>query len=178
MQWWKRFRGSRGYGVHSPLAFRIVKNVVRPPRGQIYYGEETLENAGGSRAAVSRARLLLRFVAELQPATVWTSPKLPESLIEAIRLAGCVVRIYDGALFPSEIAKADMVVVCNYRLKKADLAAAMAPGKALAAFDLRPEAMKAIEKAMKSGVILDGDGSLIAVNTADGALHSYPVRRF
>lgn len=36
---YKRWRHTRGFGVHSPFAYRIVKEVVHPPRGYAYYAE-------------------------------------------------------------------------------------------------------------------------------------------
>lgn len=36
---YKRWRHTRGFGVHSPFAYRLVTEVVRPPRGYAYYAE-------------------------------------------------------------------------------------------------------------------------------------------
>lgn len=36
---YRRWRHSRGYGVHSPFAYRIVKEVVAPTSGYTYYDE-------------------------------------------------------------------------------------------------------------------------------------------
>ena len=169
-EWFGRWRASRGYGVHSPLAFRIVKRVVRPDRGVCYYGEEALHDA--------RAKLLLRFVAEMQPAYVWVSPGMPENLLEAIRLAGGVVRLYDGAVFPDDFDKADLVVLYRFELKKAQLKKILTPGHSLIGFGLKPRFIAWVGDLMKGGVILDGAGSLMAVATSDPALHSYRVSRF
>lgn len=163
----RRWRATRGYGIHSPLAFRLVTRAVRPARGVIYYGEEQLHSRN--------SRLLLRIVAELQPAYVWTSPGLPEPYMEAIRLAGCVVRIFDGNLFPDEIGNADMVVLAapNRSLKKA-----IFPGKSLVALDTDASFISKVKKQMKGGIILDGVTGLIAVATSDPALHSYEISPF
>lgn len=37
---YRRWRHTRGFGVHSPFAFRLVTEVIRPPLGYIYYAEE------------------------------------------------------------------------------------------------------------------------------------------
>ena len=34
-----RWRHSRGFGVHSPFAFRLVTEAIRPPRRYAYYAE-------------------------------------------------------------------------------------------------------------------------------------------
>lgn len=171
-----RWKASRGYGVHSPLAFRLIKNVVRPERGVIYYGEERLgETEGLYGRPLARARLLLRIVAELQPAYVWVSPGIPEYFLEAIRLAGGVVRIYEGDVFPDEIAKADLIVLCSYNLKKALLKKIMQGRKAIVGFDVKRSLEEGLEAVMKSGVILDACGNIIAVGSDEGQLHTYKI---
>lgn len=179
----KRWLATKGYGVHSPLAFRLVRHVIRPPRDVIYYGEETLlygpeASKGLDTLTLRRARILLRFAAELQPAYVWTSPGIPDIFTEALRLAGCVVRIYDGAVFPDEIYEADMIVTAGRRIPKKALRRLLRPGRAVATFGLKPENLQAIADSMSGGVVLEGRESLLAVNTRDEFLHYYKIRRF
>lgn len=40
-RWWQRLRHRRGFGVHSPFAFRFITEVLNPPRNYRYYAEET-----------------------------------------------------------------------------------------------------------------------------------------
>lgn len=176
-EWFYRWRATRGYGVHSPLAFRLVKNVVRPPRDVMYYGEERLllETERHSRHDIAAARLLLRFVAEMQPATVWTAGSLPELYHRAISLAGCVVRIYDGKLFPKDIDKADMTVLYKSGLRKPQLERAVAAGKSLIGFDLKPSFAGNVVQAMPGGVVLEGRKVFIAAVTSDEAVHKYRI---
>lgn len=182
-EWWKRWRATRGYGVHSPLAFRIVKNAVRPPRDVVYYGEERLdffEESGKKGKKVHpdfhtlrQAKFLLRLVAELQPAYVWLSPKLPMVFREAVSLAGCVVRIFDGKLFPTELDNSDMAVLYFDRIKKKDLQKFLRPGHSLIGFGLSRSFMDSVKSAMPGGIILEGTDSIVAVATPDPAVHSY-----
>lgn len=174
-EWIGRWRASRGYGVHSPLAFRIVGHVVRPPRDVVYYGEERLMASGAPGPDVSEARRLLRFVAELQPSTVWTSPGLPEIYKEAISLAGCVVRIFDGKAYPPGAANADMAVAVGRSLKSRDLPAVVRPGRSLFATGVSAGLTSRVRKAMKGGVMVEGRRSLMAVATADTDVHAYKV---
>ena len=171
----RRWRATRGYGVHSPLAFRLLGRVVRPSRNVVYYGEEKLQLSDEPYSMIKRARLLLRLVAELEPSYVWTSPDLPELFTEAIRLAGGVIRIYDGGLFPDEMKKGDLIVTANYRLKKADLRKIMVAGKSIIAFDVKPNFKKWIRELLKGGVSLDAVESIIAVNTSDPESHNYYI---
>lgn len=177
----RRWRASKGYGVHSPTAFRLVRRVVRPQRDVVYYGEERLRESvpgGGIHPAeLRRARLLLRFVAEMQPAYVWTAPRMPEIYVEAIRLAGCVVRIYDGEIFPTELPNADMAVLDRATLKKKELERFFRPGKSLIGFGLGPEFMKRVAGAVGGGVVLEAVESVMAVSTRDTDTHIYRIGR-
>ena len=37
----RRWRHSRGFGIHSPFAYRLVKEAICPDRGYLYYEELT-----------------------------------------------------------------------------------------------------------------------------------------
>ncbi len=37
---YRRWRHTRGFGIHSPFAYRLVKEVVSPSPGYLYYAEE------------------------------------------------------------------------------------------------------------------------------------------
>lgn len=171
----RRWRATRGYGVHSPQAFRLIGRVVRPPKNVVFYGEEQLLASRAEMRLIRRARVLLRLVAELQPAYVWTSPGLPPLLSEAIRLAGCVVRVFDGAVFPDDYSKADLAVLYGVKPKKGELKKMMAEGKTVAAFNVSPKVMGQAEEVFSSGVLLLGTDSFIAVNTRGDAPHSYRI---
>lgn len=179
----RRWRASRGYGLHSPLAFRIAKNVLRPPSNTIYYGEERLENLAAknneSKKLLGKAKILLRLVAELQPAYVWTSPGLPPLMLEAVRLAGCVVRIYEGDLYPDDIFKADLVVYYKAKPTKPVLRKILKPGKGVVGFSLLPSIIDKISTSFSGGgIVIEGIESVIAVATADPYLNLYKVARF
>lgn len=173
--WWLRSRASRGYGVHSPLAFKLVGNVIRPPRNVAYYGEEKLLGYNATTTEIRRARLLLRFVAEMGPSAVWTPGPLPDIFKDAVSMAGCVVRIYEGDATAGPDT-AQMTVVYGHRIKKAMLRKVMTPGRSLIGFSLTPAMIKAIVGEMKGGVVLEWGNGLIAVNTSDESIHYYQVK--
>lgn len=43
--WWQRLRHRRGFGIHSPFAFRFITEVLNPPRGYRYYAEENVRSS-------------------------------------------------------------------------------------------------------------------------------------
>lgn len=175
----KRWSASRGHGVHSPLAFTLVQNVVRPPRGVVYYGEERLRDMPElSGQPLRRARLLLRLVAELQPSRVWMSPGAPRSLEEAVRLAGEVIRIFDGKIFPAEAEKADLIVFSGGKADLKLIGRLVEAGKSVVAFGWKPAAVQKIPTMMKGGVFLDGVESFIMINRSGEELHKYNISVF
>lgn len=174
-----RWRGSRGYGVHSPLAFSLVKHVLRPSRGVVYYGEEALMATDGlAGRELKRARILLRLVAELQPSFVWISPGASAHLQSAVRLAGEVIRIFDGSLFPDRYPEADLLVLDSFSPSPGQIAEMLATGKSLIAFNLKPEDIEKFKAANTSAIILEGVDSLIAVARPGLSPYIYNVSRF
>lgn len=70
----RRWRHSRGFGIHSPFAFRFVCEVLNPPRAYGFYAYEELDARLRQLRLRSisrrRLRMLFRVVVELRPATV------------------------------------------------------------------------------------------------------------
>lgn len=67
-EWYKRWRHTRGYGVHSPFAYMIVREVVRPGRDYGYYAYSEIDNAIGQISfphSRREARILLRLAARM-----------------------------------------------------------------------------------------------------------------
>ncbi len=64
----KRAWRSRGFGIHSPFAFRFVTCVLRES-GE-YYAYRELRRIAGDRKAFRRLALVFRLVCEFRPAVV------------------------------------------------------------------------------------------------------------
>lgn len=166
-----RWRRTRGYGIHSPLAFRLIWRVMRPERHIAYYGCDYLE---GNR----RAELLLRLVAEVQPSFVWISKGTPEVLVRAVRHAGGVTRIFEGDLYPNEIGKADMIIVYKERLKVDALKRVLKPPVCMAGFEVSSSFISKVAKYLGSGVMLEGGNSFVALCREDVSPMVYSVSKF
>ncbi len=67
VEYYKRWRHSRGYGVHSPFAYDLVKSVIRIPQGYAYYGYEDIDvtayRSGIPVSYIREAEMLLRLAA-------------------------------------------------------------------------------------------------------------------
>ncbi|MDE6333696.1 MAG: hypothetical protein K2L77_03515 [Muribaculaceae bacterium] len=79
-RWYKRWRHGHGYGVHSPYAYRMVREVLRPPHGYAYYAEYSLPHA--------ELRLLYRLLMDLRPLTVAVAAGAQADMLrQLVRLA-------------------------------------------------------------------------------------------
>ncbi|MDE7159752.1 MAG: hypothetical protein K2O24_02745 [Muribaculaceae bacterium] len=93
-----RWRHTRGFGIHSPFAFSLIKDWLRP--GSLYgmYGDAAIretadrmdEEMGGRdrKRVIRRGRTLLRVLGALHPRTLWIAPGLPPTLRVAADAAG------------------------------------------------------------------------------------------
>ncbi len=69
----RRWRRTKGYGIHSPYAFRFVREVIRSSNDYGYYAYAEIENElrrHHPSLKRSTARLIFRLLVELNPATV------------------------------------------------------------------------------------------------------------
>jgi len=68
-----RWRHTLGYGVHSPLAYRIVKECVHPNPEYAMYADDYIDSVygAGHRKARVRAYMLVRLVNTLMPRSIW-----------------------------------------------------------------------------------------------------------
>lgn len=83
-RWWR----SKGHGIHSPFAFRMVTGVL-PERGR-YYAYDDIEQLPES----GRLKLLFRVVCELEPSTVY-GLFMPDMEKAVILMADSRVRFVD-----------------------------------------------------------------------------------
>ncbi|MDE5665025.1 MAG: hypothetical protein K2I31_03680 [Duncaniella sp.] len=99
----KRAWRSRGFGIHSPFAFRFVTCVLRES-GE-YYAYRELRRIAGSRRRFGRLALAFRLVCEFRPTDVSVSGDM--DFIEAI---SSTVRLADSRINVNRVAEADFTV--------------------------------------------------------------------
>ena len=64
-----RWRHGRGFGVHSPLAFELIYNILRDaPR---MYADETIRDTFTTRRQRRIARIFLRLISHFEPESVY-----------------------------------------------------------------------------------------------------------
>lgn len=90
---YKRWRHSRGYGVHSPYAYRIVKEVLQSPRGYAYYGYTNLgDGLSGRERKYLRKLLRLASYCDVGSAFIGKAKK-NEAAVAALRAANSEMKI-------------------------------------------------------------------------------------
>lgn len=81
---YKRWRHTRGYGVHSPFAYQMVTEVINGRRGYAYYGEEALENKlkGYDRNLRRFALKVMRLASRLDIGSTFISNNIDKNFFE------------------------------------------------------------------------------------------------
>lgn len=117
---YKRWRHTRGYGVHSPFAYRLVTHVVRPLKGYCYYAEERLKRGAtycpSDPREVNResreSLLLMRLAVELGIRSAYIAPGCPANFSEALKAA------YSAVKLTSEIGEETSTdIICSDGIK-------------------------------------------------------------
>lgn len=68
----RKWRHTLGYGVHSPLAYRIVKECLKPDSRYGFYCDAYLDfEYHEDRIGLRRARMIIRLLNLLRPSRVW-----------------------------------------------------------------------------------------------------------
>ncbi len=106
-----RWRDSKGYGVHFPLAYRIVKECIKPDSAYGYYSDDIIDHTLHDHPRARwQARLLVRLAAQL-----------PSDRILALGADPLLAEV--AALLPDTGAENPTVVV-DFRKSGADVPAA------------------------------------------------------
>lgn len=106
----KRWRHTHGYGVHSPLAFRIVTECVRPDRRYAYYADSRIEYIFKDDSRSRRMlRLTVRLIDILRPEAIWM-PGAGRRVVKVISEAYPSLRVSSRNAAPD---KADLIVVAG-----------------------------------------------------------------
>lgn len=120
---YKRWRHSRGFGVHSPFAYHIVTTAVRPGRRYAYYGYrdidtvlETAPTDGYTYPNIRKdARLLLRLAVALDAKRIFIPLDSHPALRAAAKASGTTVLNNMDNCCPSA---GDLVVIPSFDAKK------------------------------------------------------------
>lgn len=109
MNWIRRWRHTLGYGVHSPLAFQIVKDCVHPDSKYGFYVDAYLDfEYHEDRKGLKDARMTIRLVNLLRPTYIWI-PNGDKRLCNALKMSFPKIHLSTQKGFPKN---ADFII-CN-----------------------------------------------------------------
>lgn len=77
------WRHGRGFGVHSPLAYELIKYVL--PDKPAYYGDSIINASVAGHRERRIARIALRLAARFNPDTVYATENTREAILQALK---------------------------------------------------------------------------------------------
>lgn len=171
-----RLRHSYGFGVHSPLAFRLVEDVLRPGR-YAWYGYHDIELAllresdrPPRRYRRAAARLLLRLASFCGVESVWI-PSVTPSLRAALKAVYSRMAFLKGKMAP-----ADMVALLQGGESPDTFARAVeCARKVLLIFNPRPGDAASLCSCASHGVLLAGRRYIIYLPSDTAQLMCYDI---
>lgn len=178
---YKRWRHSRGFGVHSPFAYDLVRMAIRPGKGYGYYGYNLIEREAlrPSAAHYTRrdrrdARLLLGILAQLCIRRLILPKGLP--LMEtaakgsgAKTLTSCPARFKEGDFL---LARRD----CSEAGGKEGIIKAIESGTPVMILDYDKDIAEAALSAMTDGLAMTGTRILLLIPREGMVLTTYTMR--
>lgn len=180
----RRFRNSRGYGVHSPLGFELVKTVVRPDTCYRYYVYEDIEDAveemrlSGRKGFLleSEAKMVARLSGFLDTRHAFVSDTVSPLIETALRgvrkdmdISRSLYDVREGSLIITDRVK-DLVQPVFVRALSLSDTSLLLCGDA-ARSPLRDN----LCGNMTGGVVFDGDRHFLLINRSNTGPYHYHV---
>ncbi|MDE6399781.1 MAG: hypothetical protein K2M27_00080 [Muribaculaceae bacterium] len=176
-----RWRHSRGFGVHSPFAYNLVKMAVRPGRRYGYYGYYDIDRAllaegAGEYPRLRRdAMLLLRLLASLRSRRL-LCPEGSPATFKAVAEAVGIPCVTFSRLHGNNVGYGDFIVCPNDCLVPDIIRQCLISGAAVMAISPTPEIRNAIEAFRDNGTRFDGKRIVIAIPNPDMAFVDYEMK--
>lgn len=145
-----RRRHRRGFGIHSPFAFRFVTEVLCQPLP--YYGYADIGRD-------SRLRLLLRLTASFRPATVLLLSSQPDRLAATVRRASPSAKTVKKA----DGVRPDFVVADDLDARPADYLPLVEDGAHLLLLNAAKESIREIRAELSRGMLFDNNRGTVVV---------------
>lgn len=176
-----RWRHSRGYGVHSPFAYNLVKTAVRPPRGYGYYGYYDIDrallypDAGEYPRLRSDAMLLLRMLATLRSHRLLLYPPVMPVFEAAADSCGVkCIPLKEGKI--PALKNGDFLLVKGKFPHPRAIEDVLSQGVPVMAIDPSQSLMKTLKGFSGKGVLLEGTRIIAAIPNQDMAFVRYTMK--
>ena len=176
-----RWRHSKGYGVHSPFAYNLVKMAVRPGAPYAYYGYYDIdralvaENKNGYPRLRKDARLVLRIMATLQSRRLLLHPRRYDSFKAVADALAVPCPNYKDNTRPAPVS-GDFLLIHNHLHPASEIASRLGAGTAVMAIEPEPALREALLSFGGNGLTFVGKRIIIAIPNPDMAFVSYEMK--
>lgn len=164
---------ARGHGVHSPLAYRLVRDVLYLPHSYALYAYHEIDLAcsgmPGRHSIYPRACRLARIAAFLNPHSVYISSGSDRIAWQVIDLVASKARKLNG----DRIAEADMCLITSEKEVAGFLNNGRRPGsnvariQAVLTFGINAESAGRIFEAAPGGILFQGKKTCMMFISSD-----------
>lgn len=173
-----RWRHSKGYGVHSPYAYRLITEVLRPGRYG-YYAYQQLDKLARpdknlKSSFIREARFLVRLVIFLKAKRILNTG-------EKDYASQVVARVMKLVFFFSEnqssfnLKSGDLLVVKGGKLGKDILNEAVSRGTSVFAINPDKEFRQILELPIENGLLLTGRNKIILIPRKEMTYVAYEI---
>ncbi|MDE7414137.1 MAG: hypothetical protein K2N05_10195 [Muribaculaceae bacterium] len=174
---YKALRHTYGFGVHSPFAFRMVKDVVCPGRIYSWYGYENIDAAAYSgrypRKIRRQAKMLHRLLVFLNPLSLFIPLGAHPLFFAAVE---CIDSRMTIERKPKRALECEMISSHGDFLPIDTLKQHIAtPGHSLVLMNVPPGWTEKLYEAMPYGLMLHSDENVILVNRPEMMKVSYKI---
>lgn len=179
---YKRWRHSKGFGVHSPFAYNLVKMAINPASGYSYYGYHDIDTAcsrlgkgAGYRRIWQDARLLFRIANQLRCCRLLFHAPCPDvwkSVGKALAIPAISVK--DGKSHATSTG--DILLLRGVFTPQGELSRILKTGVPIMAVDPSEEVSEELMRFHDDGLLLHGKRIVIAIPNPDMRFTSYSMR--
>ena len=162
---YKRWRHIRGYGIHSPSAYTIIREVLRPPREYGYYAYDDLRKVVSPHKTFSELCLIYRLIVWFHPDNIAICASDSADVLTTVARMACPFS-NTGTSTP----QADFVIVDKDYSEPLPSEA-----KIMFFFDTRSQLAGDIRRTMTAGHIFDGNRHTIIVRRHDLPLQTFTL---
>ena len=181
MNLWKgylRWRHSKGFGVHSPYAYRFVVDVLRPGPYALYSYDEIDPYLNKAEyhdyRLIKRVKFLLRLINFLKTERIVSSGQIREMEL-ACKASGIPLLLSSEISGAEKLKKGDLVVVDSRETSSVLPGKGIQEGVALFALSPNPEISKLLETPIERGLLMKGKKRLLLIPRPEMAYLSYEV---
>lgn len=165
MGWLRRWRNSRGFGVHSPFGYMLAKEVVLPDSRYCFYSEETLRRQNLthklSRDDFQIAMRMLRLILRLQPKNVSLPDRFTGFMHPALKKGTPLLRILKS---PEQTKSKCVALFDSGESLNSILKFLETPGCAAYCLNRTEADAEKIFEAMECGILILGRRNLLAIH--------------